>query len=280
MKTEDEGTRYGSLVSVGEYHVNDECWTVCECDCGRTVEIKRIWLLDDLPRFYAERDRNPCHCVGQRLAEEDDLKFIPNRNVIDGYVRRRHPMLSMWKEIKSICADEERKGFPSSCGKWFKMCDRWRISFAAFVVDMGPRPSREHKVHRIDPNGHWSPRNCQWMTQLDIDREKFGKIMLEHNGENLSLLEWSPRVGLSPQALNSRLNNGWSVEKTLTQMPRKKKIRGGCQTVTFHDETLPISHWSEIFGISPQALSRRLKRGWSVEEALTTPVNSGLITPF
>jgi hypothetical protein len=40
----------------------------------------------------------------------------------------------------------------------------------------------------------------------------------------------------------------------------------------FRGERLTISQWARKIGIKPSALSSRLKRGWGVEKALTTPL--------
>lgn len=48
-------------------------------------------------------------------------------------------------------------------------------------------------------------------------------IKLTHKGESLTIREWSKRVGLSVASLKSRLERGWSVEKSLTE---PKRVRG------------------------------------------------------
>jgi hypothetical protein len=44
--------------------------------------------------------------------------------------------------------------------------------------------------------------------------------------------------------------------------------------LTWHGETLCITDWASRLGINQQTLSARLTRGWSAEEALSTPVGS------
>jgi len=50
------------------------------------------------------------------------------------------------------------------------VCERWRESFAAFLADMGPRPSPKHSVNRINTSGIFEPSNCQWTNKRTRDR--------------------------------------------------------------------------------------------------------------
>ena len=52
---------------------------------------------------------------------------------------------------------------------------------------------------------------------------------------------------------------------------RKVPLRGDTQFIEFNGETHTISEWAAKIGIVPRSLRDRLKAGWSVEKALTTP---------
>ncbi len=59
------------------------------------------------------------------------------------------------------------------------MCRGWRESSATFLADMGPKPSPEHSLDRIDNDrGYWCgrcdqclengwPANCRWATPTE-----------------------------------------------------------------------------------------------------------------
>lgn len=44
------------------------------------------------------------------------------------------------------------------------MCERWMLSFEAFLDDMGDAPSDKHQIDRIDPMLGYRPGNCRWVT--------------------------------------------------------------------------------------------------------------------
>jgi regulator of sirC expression with transglutaminase-like and TPR domain len=47
------------------------------------------------------------------------------------------------------------------------MCDEWLNSFEAFLAYIGPRPSPQHSVDRINVNGHYEPGNVRWATHSE-----------------------------------------------------------------------------------------------------------------
>ncbi len=56
---------------------------------------------------------------------------------------------------------------------------------------------------------------------------------------------------------------------TLSQQARNSR---GNRLLTFQGETKPLVVWAEEYGLSYGTLSSRLWIGWSIEDALTRPV--------
>jgi hypothetical protein len=48
--------------------------------------------------------------------------------------------------------------------------------------------------------------------------------------------------------------------------------RSNTRFITHNNKTLCVSHWAKNLGMRQDTLAYRLKKGWSVEKALTTPV--------
>jgi len=70
----------------------------------------------------------------------------------------------IWSDMKKRCFNSKYKEFHYYGGRGIKVCDRWKNSFLSFYKDMGPRPSDKHSIDRIDVNGDYESKNCEWVT--------------------------------------------------------------------------------------------------------------------
>lgn len=80
-------------------------------------------------------------------------------------------------------------------------------------------------------------------------------------------------MGERPEGLTiDRLNGSKLYSKeTCRWATKKEQARQNRRMVTIGDETLSMGEWAAKLGLSQPALNARIKRGWSLERALTTP---------
>ena len=81
----------------------------------------------------------------------------------------------------------------------------------------------------------------------------------------------------TPKHTIDRINNDGNYEpgncRWVTRSVNCRNKRSN--TLLKHNgETLTIAGWSDLFGITPETIIKRIKRGWEVSRAITTPSKS------
>jgi len=122
------------------------------------------------------------------------------------------------------CTKPEKSTYRFYGGRGIKVCDRWRESYENFIEDVGPRPSPEHSLDRIDNSGDYCPENVRWATKKEQARNKRNNRMIEYRGEQKALAEWAEIAGIAPQALTRRLGRGWSMEDAMSKPLRITRL--------------------------------------------------------
>ena len=98
---------------------------------------------------------------------------------------------------------------------------------------------------------------------------------INFDGLSLTCSEWAERTGIAYHTLKRRLQNGWSVERALTE-PTHTKCGPAPRLIELNGDKLTVAEWSRRLGIHEDALRNRLIRpGWTLERALTTGSGQG-----
>lgn len=80
-----------------------------------------------------------------------------------GHGMRYSPEYSTWNAMLNRCHNPRAKDYPRYGAVGIKVCRKWRRSFSAFYIDMGPRP-KGTTIDRIDSSKGYRPRNTRWAT--------------------------------------------------------------------------------------------------------------------
>src|SRR5205823_4113748 len=88
-----------------------------------------------------------------------------------------------WKAMRSRCWYASNPSYQYFGALGIDVCPRWAKSFAAFLEDMGPKPSPQHGISRIDSARDFELENCYWATPTEQQVNSVKAVFLEHQGE-------------------------------------------------------------------------------------------------
>ena len=123
--------------------------------------------------------------------------------------------------MKKRCLNPRAKQFEDYGGRGITVCDRWINSFENFFADVGPRPSPEHSIDRIDNDGNYELGNVRWATAFEQAANNRRNVSITVDGETLPASEWARRTGTNVYTIYDRLDAGWNPQRAVTEPPRK-----------------------------------------------------------
>jgi hypothetical protein len=152
------GIRYGRLTAVqqeGIHKRSGNAQWLCECDCGGTKIVRSSSLQSGNTRS--------CGCLG------DETRSVNGKDrTLHGYSKTADGRPSIeyiaWSSAKYRCHCPTNPKFEQYGGRGITMCDEWRNDFQAFYDHIGPKPSPELSLDRIDNDGNYEPGNVRWAT--------------------------------------------------------------------------------------------------------------------
>lgn len=251
------GNKFGRLTAIKRVGTNNDrrpMW-LFKCDCGNqhTVNSKDV----------ISGHSSSCGCLQREL--------LSKRNYRHGKSTSKE--YSIWAGVT------QRVKFGNSLNrkyyleKGITMCDRWSSDrpdgFTNFLSDMGPIPSSEHQIDRIDPNGNYEPSNCRWVTRTEQMNNTTQNVNLTFDGVTMTQEQWGRKTGLGGTTICKRLKRGWTIEKALnTPLGAEKRER----FIEYNGVSKPSGEWAQIYDRSREVIAYRLAAGMSVHDTFTKPL--------
>ena len=208
------------------------------------------------------------------------------------------PIYILWRAIK-----ERLVRLPSYAG--IRMHEGWAHNFPAFeayIESLGPKPTPQHTLDRIESTGHYEPGNLRWAdkkTQSENRRNNKHRQLLTKSlvavGEKYGMLTVlalvvERRHGVTWYCAEVRCECG-----TVKTVYQKQLVSGrtrscGCfknrnlrlghkaleKPIEANGRTMSMAAWARETGISTQVIWQRIHGcGWEPARAVTEPLREG-----
>lgn len=126
------------------------------------------------------------------------------------------PEYHAWESMRTRChAGENSVHYDRYKGRGIRVCEAWERSFVAFYEHVGPRPSPNHTLDRINNDGNYEPGNVRWATRTEQQRNTRVTSFATIGGVTRSVREWDDIAGLRAGTVKKRLQRGWSNDRLL-----------------------------------------------------------------
>lgn len=191
------GQKFGKLQVVKYSGIkNHRAMFECVCDCGNTKIIQGQLLLRGTTRS--------CGC----LAEHNTDRTTHGMSKTHIY--------GVWNTMKMRCYNKNAQRYSLYGARNIKVCDSWKNDFMNFYNWAIANGYKEGlTLDRIDNNGNYEPSNCRWVDQK-VQMNNINKNhLITHNDKTQTLAQWAEEKHICYGTLWSRLNRGWSIERTL-----------------------------------------------------------------
>lgn len=192
------GQRFGKLTVIRDDGRKwGQVYWLCECDCGNITHVSSRCL---------------------RLGQSKSCGCLVRTHGLSGTPEHR-----TWIRIHQRCYNPHNDNYAEYGGRGIVVDSRWS-TFEQFYADMGPKPSSNHSIERMNVNGNYGPDNCCWATPMEQARNRRNNIMVTTPVGIYCLTEAARMYGLPENTLRHRIcRDGWDHIRAVTTPRRKYK---------------------------------------------------------
>lgn len=168
----------------------------CECTCGNVFDARGDCLQSG--------NNKSCGCL-----QYDHAKITHNMTGTKPY--------RVWASMKQRCNNPNDNAYKWYGARGIKVCEEWSNSFESFYSWAKTNGYKKGlSIERIDCNGNYEPRNCEWITQEEQLLNTRRTRLITYKGKTQTIKEWSDELGIKYMTLWFRLKN-WPIERAFEE---------------------------------------------------------------
>lgn len=164
---------FGRLTALQRTPGKKEAYWDCECSCGNIKSVSQGHL--------RHGSIKSCGCLRKEKSKTRATK----------HGLRHSPEYNSYRAMLDRCTQTYYPGYENYGGRGIRVCERWAdpdVGIFNFIEDMGPRPSPDHTLDRINNEGDYCLENCRWVerkVQL-LNRRKVKNKTSQYKGVGLT----------------------------------------------------------------------------------------------
>ena len=262
------GQKFGMLTVIDRADNDGKrvCWT-CICDCGnpipRVVRAQNLLNGNTTSCGCTQRQRGREDLIGQKFGMLTVLAQANDKIRSDGtHIVMWHCMCDCGNEI-IVNSGTLKSGHTKSCG----------------CLQGEHHNDSNHKTGKTRLYRIWGDMKQRCYNKNNLNFKNYGGrgivICDEWKNSYIKFKEWAIKNGYNDDLTIeiTDVNGNYCPEncKWATQLEQANNTRTN-RMITFNGETLTWTQWNKKLGFKRGVLEYRLKKGWSIEKALTTPL--------
>lgn len=180
----------------------------CVCECGNTTTVRAKSLTCGVTKS--------CGCFAK-----EHMASIAKKH--GGYGTR---LYAIWNSMRQRCLNKNNHAYGNYGGRGITICSEWddfsKFKDWAYRNGYDDHAGRgECTLDRIDVNKGYYPGNCRWATAKEQSLNRRDTILVEYNGEQHSLKEWSQIIGIRYDTMWRRYKKGKSIQEVFAPVLKK-----------------------------------------------------------
>ena len=175
----------------------------CQCVCGTTVI---CWA----GHLRSGRSQS-CGCLQREQIKK--LNLTHNKSNSLEY--------KAWAMMKARCLNPKCKDFKYYGGRGIAIYPEWIKSFIIFYEHIGPKPTPQHTIERINNNLGYFPGNVKWATRIEQMNNCRSNRNITFENKTMSLTQWAKILNVDAEMLYYRIVTlKWPIEKAFNEPNR------------------------------------------------------------
>lgn len=235
------GERFGRLEVLGVARKvtsgkRERYYWACRCDCGNEKEVRTDCLTSGNTRS--------CGCMRD---EQAAINVVVNHTHKMSKSRLYHE----WQSIKYRCFNTNDKRYGDYGGRGITMCEEWQSPENFFNWALANNYSDDLTIDRIDNNGNYEPSNCRWVDIKTQCRNRRSNVIVEYQGQEMTLIEASERSGIAYGTLAARHQRDGADKELFRPVLKQQRL------VEYEGKMITLKELSETTGIPYTTLVSR-----------------------